>query len=527
MASMPNPRELELKLTIAPDDVERLQLSGPLAAPPTSSKRQDSVYFDTPEHDLAKAGLTLRVRRSGDSVVQTVKTRSNSVGLFHRDEWEMPVGTMKPDLNGLDREVADRLPTSTRTKLDPIASISIDRTDWTIADESHVIEVSLDEGSICAGGETAEVSGVELELKHGPEKALFDLCDQLSKCVSLRLDVRTKPELAEALADGRLDTPAKPERIKVRDDMTVGEGFTLIGLSCARHFRLNEDLLRKNGVPEALHQLHVSTRRLQTLLRLFRPVVGGKTHRRLLKELRRFGSTLGEARNYDVITELLAKDALDLPHLERFRRSAYDRVFEVLASKRSAQLMLTFVRWLHIGKWRRRSSSNAPLSSFFAWRLDKSWARLRDEGGGLADMSDAERHRLRIRIKHFRYALEFAQGLHRGVKTERKAFRRALESIQEKLGSLNDARVASRLAGRKVHLPVRFTDPQVRFATLGEVAADFGELNSIGSYWRRAPLRRREAAAARRQGEAARPAASRRRGPRSAEFARGSHRRPG
>ncbi len=83
--------EVELKLRLRPEDADALEASSLLAGESVRAQ-QRSIYFDTPDHNLAKAGLTLRIRRSGRKRIQTVKADgASSAGLFARPEWERPV----------------------------------------------------------------------------------------------------------------------------------------------------------------------------------------------------------------------------------------------------------------------------------------------------------------------------------------------------------------------------------------------------------------------------------------------------
>ena len=517
---MPTTRELELKLAIAPEDAKRLRLAGPLAAEPASREHQEAVYFDTPEHELRKAGLSLRVRRSGESMIQTVKSRANGAGMFDRDEWEVPVRAMKPELGGKDAGPIGRF-SENAARLDPIARIKIDRTSWKIAGECDLVEISLDQGQIRAGPSTTRISGLELELKHGSKEALFDLCEALSRRVPLRLDVRSKAELAEALAEGRLDKPTKAGRVDVRPDMTIGQGFTFIVLSCLRHLRLNEDLLVEGRDPEALHQLRVATRRLLSAFQLFGPVVEGKRYRKLTRELSWFSSIFGDVRNLDTFIDMVEAEDPEIEKLRNARDRAYDRIAALLQSPRLPKLMIEMVRWLFVGSWRRRADAGAPLESFLAWRLDKSWTRISALGPRLQEMSAKERHRFRLRVKQFRYSLDFARGLHRGMKLERKPFRHSLAGLQDRLGLLNDRRVAEHLSVRRGCCVPALEDHEIGAELLTQAERDFAELLEIGPYWRRARPRRQEAAGARRRASAARPGASRKRAPQSGESARG------
>ncbi len=56
-------------------------------------------YFDTPERDLARAKVALRLRRDGEEVIQTLKTRGQSVaGLSERNEYDWHLPKAKLDL---------------------------------------------------------------------------------------------------------------------------------------------------------------------------------------------------------------------------------------------------------------------------------------------------------------------------------------------------------------------------------------------------------------------------------------------
>jgi inorganic triphosphatase YgiF len=80
--------EIELKLDLAE------AAAGALAAldilPPDPVVRLlRAVYFDTPEHALARAGMSLRIRAEGNQRIQAVKAGGgHAAGLFVRSEWE-------------------------------------------------------------------------------------------------------------------------------------------------------------------------------------------------------------------------------------------------------------------------------------------------------------------------------------------------------------------------------------------------------------------------------------------------------
>src|ERR1700730_371075 len=101
-------RELELKLELSKSDVERLlgELPlGDLAIGQAESNKLRTVYFDTPEHDLHAAGISLRLRRQNGGCLQTVKADQQVFGgVSNPIELEAPVENDEPDLG----KIADK-----------------------------------------------------------------------------------------------------------------------------------------------------------------------------------------------------------------------------------------------------------------------------------------------------------------------------------------------------------------------------------------------------------------------------------
>src|SRR5438270_10157847 len=98
-ANQRDPREVELKLHIPPGvraAIDRL----PVFAGSAREDRHDvSTYFDTATHELLRKGLALRIRRSGNRLIQTLKTeRAASSVADARGEWEWEVDSESPDL---------------------------------------------------------------------------------------------------------------------------------------------------------------------------------------------------------------------------------------------------------------------------------------------------------------------------------------------------------------------------------------------------------------------------------------------
>jgi triphosphatase len=94
--------EAELKLLAPAGTLEQLREAPTIAryARDTGSARQlEAVYYDTPDRALFGNGLSLRVRRSGDGFIQTLKRGPAQGEPFVRAEWESEVAGTVPDLS--------------------------------------------------------------------------------------------------------------------------------------------------------------------------------------------------------------------------------------------------------------------------------------------------------------------------------------------------------------------------------------------------------------------------------------------
>jgi len=503
---MTRTREIELKLEVDAGAAERLRASSVLAGASGKSLAQLSIYFDTPEWELRKAGFSLRVRRSGKRFVQTIKqVADGSAGLFDRPEWEQEIANEVVDFEAAEATpLGPLLNKKLRKRLEPIVRSEVLRTKWDLSRDGAAIELILDEGSIAGGGESETISEIEVELMEGEPASLIGLARDLAREVPVKLGVLTKADRGFGLADGSARRATKAERIELEQGMTTAEGFAAIAYACIRHFRLNEPLVIATRDPVALHQARVAMRRLRSAFSLFRPVIADEDYGALREELRWFTNQLGDARNLDVLLKRLpsggrkAADPMLVERLREARAAAYDRVLEALGSARLRMLMLDLVAWIETGPWRSRAeTADRPLTAFAVAQLDKRWRKVKKGGRKLAALDPEARHRLRIEIKKLRYATEFLASLERRetALARQKAFGAGLADMQEHLGELNDFETARELlTDLTAYQPG--ADAMMRSAErllggdedekdhVSRAAAAFEQVREAGPYWR-------------------------------------------
>jgi inorganic triphosphatase YgiF len=481
--------EVELKFDVEPASVAQLRATPILAAAAAHSHDSESLYFDTQEGALRRAGISLRVRRSGGRNIQTAKRkRGNAAGLFVREEWEAEVPRFDLDLDAFAPALVRRLlGKADRGALKPLVRTRFTRTAWQIEHRGSLIEVVLDEGMVSAGRRKTPLIELELELKRGKPAALFDLAEEIGRAAPLRLGMLSKNERGYALAEGWLGRPAKADPVRLDPEMSEADAFRAVASACLRQFRLNEIALLAARDPDALHQARVALRRLRSALTLFRHTVRGKDYQYLREELRWFAGQLGEARNLDV---LLGPDA-PLPFgddaglraaLQAERDAAYDRVMAAIESERARALVLRLALWLELGGWRFKPRTDGNVRALATHQLERQWRKVRRHGAELGRLDPEAEHRLRIDIKKLRYAGEFLASLYTArVEAGRcKSFIAGLKELQERLGIANDHRIAGAVAARLA--------PGVALPSLPELnvkAAEkaFRRASAAAGYW--------------------------------------------
>ena len=482
--------EVELKFDVEPGGAAAVRSADALAGARPKTRRYDTLYFDTPNGALRRAGFSLRVRRSGKSCIQAVKSRKGAAaGLFVRKEWESEVPRFALDRAAL-RATPLRRWAGELDALVPVVRSRIDRTQWDIALDGSRVEVVLDEGTITAGRTKAPLSELELELVEGKPAALFALAEAIGDTAPLRLGVLSKGDRGHALAAGRLGRAAKAEPARLRPPLTEAGAFHAIAHACLRHFRLNEMVLLEARDADALHQARVALRRLRAALSLFRPTVRGKDYQALRDELRWLAGQLGEARNLDVLLARIDHAGEARPkELTALRERAYGTALAALRSDRARALMLKLVLWLETGAWRYRARGAEDLAPLAEDRLERRWRRIRRRGQGLARLDEEGRHALRLDIKKLRYAAEFMAPLHaaKPVAARRDRFVAALKVLQNRLGDLNDSWTAEALAARvpaKLRpLIARVHDTRDRAKALRAADKAFHRALAAGGYW--------------------------------------------
>lgn len=454
--------EIELKLAVAPQALARLKRLPVLREHRSGRARIKtlrSVYYDTPDHDLAAAGITVRLRHGERGIVQTVKTAgSRASGLFARKEWECGVAGDGLDLGPLRATGLEPLrDDAILGALVPIFATHIRRSVHDLAGkdrrgEDWRVEVAIDVGEVRVGPQSQPICEVELELKAGAPHHLFILAHRMAEAVPVHLLTLSKSDRGYDLAAGRAATAVKSRPVSLDRNHSVAEAFRAIARNCLHHLLANQQALLESGNGEAVHQMRVALRRLRSAFKIFRPLVAGPQLAPLREGMRWLLAQLGPARDAEVfLSEIIAPvvrhhpDQAGLTALHDYwqKQCADDLAAAraAVADSRFALLLLDLGAWVEAGDWSQAELGRQPLAPFARHVLKRLARKLRTAGGKkLSQLSPPALHQVRIRGKQLRYAAEFFAPLYGKAVT--REMLPALGRLQDCLGEINDIAVA-------------------------------------------------------------------------------------
>lgn len=432
----------------------------------------EATYFDTRDHRLARAHLTLRRRTGGADAGWHLKVPGPDGG---RQEVRLPLGRSTVTVPAALRKLVR---THSRDEpLVPVARIVTERTARHLLDATGQVLVEVADDRVraerllpanaaspsgssgsSAGGSTGEAGSswreIEVELRGG-DRTWLDLLDGELRNLGVRTS-QVASKLARVLdLDG---APAEPER------RGAGKGKRPSPRSAAgdvvvRYVQeqvgeiLASDPQVRLDTPNSVHRMRVATRRLRSALQTFSPVLGKDELRPLRAELKWLAGELGAARDAEVLRDRLlaaiaeeangedAQEALGEAEMSQAYRRAHDRVLEALDSDRYHRIVLALDELVTAPPLTGRAGR--PAAKVLPQRAVRAYKKLR----GLVDEihttppGDEREHHLheaRKAAKKARYAGETLAEFFGKPATR---FAEAMERLQDELGQHQDSAV--------------------------------------------------------------------------------------
>jgi CHAD domain-containing protein len=446
----------------------------------------DATYFDTDDLRLAREGITLRRRVGGSDEGWHLKlpaVLSGDAGV--REEMHLPLDAAGPE------EVAPEL----RNLVGALVRSDVLRPVATLRTERHTFRLWVDPATV-PSGEDASGDGQDAPVpsEHQPVALLTDdmvsVLDNDGQLVARfrELELEDLPDSDERLAAhaaGGVSTTlaaagavtgefvskavralgpfaVAPPEVPAPDDVGPDQpAREAIRAHLARHTRKlrNADIGVRRDLPDSVHQMRVSARRLRSGLRVFRPLLDRQWADELREELAWVAGELGDYRDTEVLLERL-EDHLDrLPedvdreaaraHMEGVLQhrldDARERARAMLDSKRYHDVHVRLVA--AVADPATTEQAARPGSEVIPPLVQQAWRKLAKEAEKLLDdehrlpggAPDEEWHQTRILAKKARYAAEAAAPV---FGSEAAAFAKQLARVTEVLGEHQDAAIA-------------------------------------------------------------------------------------
>ena len=461
-------REIELKILLDDEQESALRRSGVLMDQSVDGPRTQtlvSIYYDTADDALRRAGIALRLRRKGRAWVQTVKksTVPISGGLSQPIEDEISVRGQNFALNRIgDDDLREEVIGLARAGMTPVSQTHFRRTTYILQGQnSSRIELAIDRGRVGGDVESAPFCEAELELLSGHPADLFAMAERLFEAGPIRHSNLSKSARARMFLDTgqaiEALAPRKAKPITLHRKQTAEEAARIALSECLDQFLSNIPLTAQSDNAKGPHQIRVGLRRLRSAISAFRPVLGRGKIAPVADHARDIAATVGRIRDLDVLAEEMVEPmvarhpdepgfSILLASIDERRRFVREEVRAVLTGRDVTSFgfrtagFLAGRGWLDPADHGQTVRLAEPVVKLARRRLNGRWKALSAYGRRAADLSIDERHEMRKEIKKLRYVGEIFQSLFDAQKV--KAFRSALRKLQDDFGALNDVAMA-------------------------------------------------------------------------------------
>lgn len=420
-------REIELKLLAAAADLDRLARWAAARwrlLAPVETTCVVTEYYDSPDLALAAAGVAVRLRQDGERRLLTVKARGGAHGVESgaaatRREWELAVGEGQLDPADIDRAGAGELvPAHIRSRLSPLFRTAVKRTRLLLAPyDGAVVEMALDDGDAqTAGGGGAPISEVELELRQGPLRALFDVALDLADRAALRIGADSKADVGLRLLTGRRPQAVAAAPLGLSRLLTGEEALRHRARAAVRHLTANLPAA-ETGDGAALAMMRVALARLRPALNPLDAPPADDEAERLADGRRWLADRLAPCPAWDELAALLADGGAERRlrrAVDDLRADAAQAALRTLRSPRLTSFILTAAR-----RSEERASAvpalaallDGPATALAAAALERlatrAAKRLRRFADGDADAAPS----LARRLRRLRREAEASRGL--------------------------------------------------------------------------------------------------------------------
>ena len=436
---------------------------GGVSVSPVGRTSQVDIYLDTEDRRFHRAGYMLRVRQASrakaagaEATLTELDSRATrQPGLRSRGEVSERLQEANPGLLAQSEgPVALRVrAVAGKKKLHPLFEIRSRRSLFSVEAEGLPAgEIALDDTTISPGDSGAAMRFHRVEIK-APEatlSALEPFVERLKTACRLQPAQLSKYETG-VVTFGLEPVPEAFGSIAIDADAPIGRVALAVLRGQFAALLAKEAGTRLGDDREELHDMRVASRRLRAALSLFAEVLPPSAEK-LHDDLRWVGHTLGAVRDLDVQLEQLEGRLFEVPEpdrkplaavralLEAKRSAAREAMLEALDSRRYELFVGRFGRLLRSARGRASGPASLPALAVAPDLIEERFRAFRKSAEKIGvDSPTADYHRVRIRGKRFRYALQFLADLYPG---QTSPLIKRVVALQDILGLHQDAEVA-------------------------------------------------------------------------------------
>ena len=445
-------RELKLRTSetfVLPDLADG---ANGLAVEQVATVGLDAVYYDTPTLSLARSGATLRARTGESGPAWTVKlpVANGAKGITRREVvFDAPCDQIPPDARELVRGYARS------QELTPVARIHTDRTHVTLTAGGRPVAIVCDDVVTTEPdtGGPRRFREIELETVEPKDAGALRAIRRRLLAAGCTTDDAQLSKLVRVLGP----RAQIPPDVAVHDTETSRDVTEVVRAAIARSVQalIHHHAGVRLGEPHGAHQFRVAARRLRSDLRTFAPLLDPDSSGWLRGELAWLGGEVGAVRDADVLGARLRERIQLLPAADGARaQPLLDRLAATSAAGRQALLVaLSGERYrllldaLVATTSELRLAGDAPARSrskdteaVLVDLVKRPWRHLGRAVAALPDdPPDEALHRVRIKAKRARYAIEAAGP---AIGRDARRLASAVAEVQEVLGAHQDSNVA-------------------------------------------------------------------------------------
>ncbi|MGW3312759.1 CYTH and CHAD domain-containing protein [Streptomyces sp. NPDC001073] len=412
----------------------------------------DAVYYDTDDLRLARASATLRRRTGGSDAGWHLKLPLSGDS---REEVRAPLSEELPDTL---RELT--LSRTRGAELRPVVRIRSDRgvRQLVASDGTALAELSVDAvraESLLGAGTRAAWTEMEVELAPDAAPGLLDAVEKTLGSHGIGR-AHSPSKLARALEETGIGAPRVPDR-RAEAVVPGSAGDEILRYVDERVRTLVDlDPAVRRDLPDAVHQMRTTCRRLRSVLRSYRSVLDREVTDPIRDELKWLGAELGAERDHEVLRERLAARIEELPRQLVFGETAarfqmWDvgdtsearlRTLATLNSPRHLALLNSLATLTERPPLRGRAAR--PPEKVMRKAVLKEYGRLSDRMAHALDLPpgtkrDKALHEARKAAKKARYATEPARD---ALGKPAKRLGKRVKAVQQVLGDHQDSVVA-------------------------------------------------------------------------------------